>query len=116
MRLPVVLNHSSVGRNIRIAALEPGLSKRVTFHALRHSFATRLLEKGADIRTVQELLGHSDVKTTMIYTHVLNRGGLSVKSGFRPRTAIYLKGTVRHSRVGGNPVISKEPGCLPAQA
>ena len=56
------------------------LSRRVTCHTLRHTFATRLLEAGYDIRTVQELLGHSKVTTTMIYTHVLNRGGLGVRS------------------------------------
>jgi len=74
------IHESGLQRAVKKAALEAGLTKQVSCHTLRHSFATHLLEAHYDIRTVQELLGHADVSTTMIYTHVLNRPGISVKS------------------------------------
>ena len=74
------IHQSSIQRMIKKAATGAGIIKRVTSHTLRHSFATHLLESGTDIRTVQELLDHADVSTTMIYTHVLGRGGHGVRS------------------------------------
>jgi integron integrase len=74
------LDESGLQKAVRRAAQLADIQKHVTCHTFRHSFATHLLESGYDIRTVQELLGHADVKTTMIYTHVLNRGGRGVRS------------------------------------
>lgn len=74
------VHENGLQKHIKKAARDAGIIKRVNCHCLRHSFATHLLEAGYDIRTVQELLGHADVSTTMIYTHVLNKPGVSVLS------------------------------------
>jgi integrase len=74
------LHESVIQRAVKAAVQRSGIGKRASCHTLRHSFATHLLEEGYDIRTVQELLGHKDVRTPMVYTHVLNRGGRGVLS------------------------------------
>ncbi len=79
-----------VQKALRAAVVQAGIGKHVTAHSFRHSFATHLLEDGYDIRTVQELLGHESVRTTQIYTHVLNRGGLGGRS---PLDGVVATGT-----------------------
>jgi integron integrase len=78
------ISEAILQRAVKQAISRTGMQKRGSCHTLRHSFATRLLENGYDIRTVQELLGHKDVSTTMVYTHVLQRGGKGVRSPLDP--------------------------------
>ena len=102
------LHESVIQRAVHQAVRDVGISRRISCHTFRHSFATHLLEEGYDIRTIQELLGHRDVKTTMIYTHVLNRGGRGVRSP----ADILLAGIASSATTSLQPLQSKYLGAL----
>jgi len=102
------LHPTVIQRAVARAVREAGVTRRASCHTFRHCFATHLLEDGYDIRTVQELLGHKDVRTTMIYTHVLNRGGRGVRSPADvlragTRASLHLDAAIARSRGGATP-------------
>ena len=103
------LSEQSFQRAMRQAVRDAGIDKPATPHTLRHSFATQLLESGYDIRTVQELLGHADVRTTMIYTHVLNRGGRGVRSPLDMGN--FSEDDRARSADDASPPATRYPGC-----
>jgi site-specific recombinase XerD len=94
------VHENGLQKAVKQAGGAAGITKRINCHALRHSFATHLLADGYDIRTVQELLGHADISTTMVYTHVLNRGGRGVQPAGRRGGLTRL---LLHRRPGANP-------------